>query len=43
MSWDTDDNWDEESASWCVFLGDKALASFSDKAEAQERLDRLLS
>ncbi len=37
-----DVDWDEESASWCVFLGDKAVASFSDRAEAQEHLDRLL-
>jgi hypothetical protein len=37
-----DVDWDEESASWCVFLGDKAIASFSDRAEAQEHLDRLL-
>lgn len=48
MSWDRNDNptydvdWDEKSGAWCVFLGDKAIASFSDKAQAQEHLDRLL-
>ncbi len=37
-----DVDWDEDSASWCVFYGEKAIASFSSKEEAQEHLDRLL-
>jgi hypothetical protein len=37
-----DIDWDDDSASWCVFLGNKAVASFSDHIQAQEYLDLLL-
>jgi len=37
-----DVDYDEPTGFWCVFLGDKAIASFSDKETAQEYLDRLL-
>jgi len=37
-----DVDWDEASGLWCVFLRDKAIASFSSREEAQEHLDRLL-
>lgn len=37
-----DVDFDEASGLWCVFLGDKAIASFCSREEAQEHLDRLL-
>lgn len=36
-----DVDFDEATGLWCVFLDDKAIASFSSREEAQEHLDRL--
>lgn len=37
-----DVDYDETTGLWCVFLGEKAVASFCSREEAQEHLDRLL-
>lgn len=42
MSQGYDVDFDELTGLWCVFLGEKAIASFMSREEAQEHLDRLL-